>query len=343
MKIVLACRVYPTHRPGGMPFVCQDRARALAKLGHEVHVLTTSKNGGRPGYEIDNGVEVHYLECRSEVLSQQFAEGCNGFCQSYKPDIIHSDSLDVDRWWWCGFSSSVKTACTLHGFGWGAFFTNWNMFRINRGSVPTFNGTAMLKEKVSLNSFNTVIGISLHEHWMLRDLMGLSQAKLIYNPIADYFFDKPVLPTNLNRFLCASISGQNTRLFDVAKKAAVEAGVELITVSNKSRQEMPAVYDSVCAVIVPSAYSQGYDLTVAEAQARLRPVIVSDTGSYYREAMNPETATTMKITKLGDCDSIIEQINILKNDTETLQGNNSIYRHRPEFHAKKWLEAICTF
>jgi len=337
MKIVSVCRAYPTHRPGGMLFVVQDRARALVQLGHEVHVLTTSLADKVCDVD-DEGVMVHHLQCAKMVNSDEFAAACVEFCDACKPDIIHSDSLDVGRNWWVKFKNT-KTAVTLHGFAWGDFFTKWNLFKLGRSQPPEFDAYKFRTEMEAINTFNTVIGTTIQEHWLLQDLFSIYRAKQVYNPISRHFFEtEPLAPPEKRRFLCATITGQSTRLFELAKEAAVRADVELLTVSAIPRKNMPQVYDSVSAVVVPTAYAQCYDLTIPEALSRCRPAIVSATGSYLREAEFDDRIVTVP---LGDVGALAEA---MVGALPVIQATDRVLTD-PSFplnHAANWLEAVCT-
>lgn len=330
MKIVLACRIYPTHRPGGMPFVCQDRAEALAALGHEVHVLTTS----HPKYNkpsVFGGATVWHLSCKAQSYSVEFAALCERTCEAICPDIIHSDSLDASNPWWLKFK--CRKAVTLHGFSWGGFLTQWNLFCIGKAKAPVFNAQGMLKEREVLKTFDAVIGVSKHEQLLLMNMFHLFNAKLVYNPIAECFFKTSVRLPEARRFLCTAISGQSERLFEMASQAAKSIGAELVTVGNKSRSQMPEVYDSCSALIVPTAYSQGYDLTVAEATARQRPVIASAIGSYLMEASMHES---IRLFRFGDKSSLQKAMQEPLPEVDQQAAS----MHRPEIHARSWLEAV---
>jgi hypothetical protein len=313
-----------------MPFVCQDRAVALSKLGHDVHVITTDHATLRGTREID-GVTVHHLNVLSQQYSAEFAMQCNDLCRSLNPDIIHSDSLDINRRWWCEFS--CMKVVTLHGFSWGDFLTRWNLFCMGRRSSPTFNGNDMMRERNAINTFDRVIGVSRHEHWMLLDLFGLPQSWLVYNPIDPIFFREPLVPPPTKRFICAAISGHGERMFDTAKLAAQEAGVELTIVSGYERKDMPHIYDHSTALIVPTAYAQGYDLTVAEAHARRRPVIASATGSYLRETEVNGWITTVPMGDLRAWTIALKRV-------QPIIPMDIADHHRPEVHAANWLEAV---
>lgn len=266
-----------------MPHVAQDRAEALVKAGHEVHVLTT---GGGPAEELVNGVTVHHLVCPPQVYSREFADACTKACCGLQPEILHLDSADFTRPWWKSRPGNPRrVAITLHGFEMGAFLTKWNMYRTGRTSEEPKFPAKMIKEHCDIleRTFDKVIAISEHEYRLLTDCYALSNTELIYNPIPDYFFEnrQEKLPEGKRRFLCAAVSGHRERGFDIAQECAAAAAVELVIVKDKPRTDMPAILDSCHGVVLPTFYAQGFDLVVAESMARLRPVIASNTGSYY--------------------------------------------------------------
>lgn len=347
MKIALACRIHPFHRPGGMPSVFRDRSHALAAAGHEIHVLTTSiSRRGRGSESEDNGVIVHHVPCRREINSAEFAEHCRRHCESWRPDIIHLDSYDPHNLWWQDHPGGAKrTACTLHGFGTGAFLTRWNLYRTRGGPAPQFDAADTKREAEIVSKFDVAIGISLHEHWMLRDMLGVFNAKLVYNPIPGYFFNgqaSPYTPTpqdsgaRKRRFLCAAISGQDVRGFHIAKEAARLAGVELDVISGVRREDMPAAYDRCDGLVLPTCWGQGFDLTCAESLARLRPVICSAVGSYLRESESGGMCGNCVTVPVGDIDAL----------AAAMRGPlpwvtlAAAWQHKPEIHAQNWLEAV---
>lgn len=60
MKIIQVSAYYPPHL-GGQENVVQDLARHVAAAGHEVHVLTSVKGGGKKGVSSESGVRVTRL------------------------------------------------------------------------------------------------------------------------------------------------------------------------------------------------------------------------------------------------------------------------------------------
>src|SRR5262249_27527681 len=196
MRFGCVCRVSPTQRPGGMPFVCQDRAEELARRGHDVHVLTTGPPGTGPAPVVVNGVSVHHLDCEPQVYSEAFAAGCRDRCRDLCPRVLHLDSADFARPWWENRPGGPQTvAVTLHGFETGAFLTRWNQFRTGVGPAPEFPAeTVRQHARILGTTFDRVLAISLHEFWMLADVYGLWNVALVYNPIAPAFFARPPAP-----------------------------------------------------------------------------------------------------------------------------------------------------
>lgn len=328
---------------GGMPAVFRDRSLALAAAGHNVHVLTTSlSRRGRGSESDDHGVSVHHMPCSREINSREFAEHCRKHCEVWRPDIIHLDSYDPHNLWWEDHPGGAKkTACTLHGFGTGAFLTRWNLYRTRGGKTPVFDPIDTKREAEITSKFDVVIGISRHEQWMLRDMLGIFDAKLVYNPIPGYFFDSPTPPPDKTarkrRFLCAAVSGQDIRGFHIAKEAGRIAGVDLDVISGVRREEMPDVYDRCDGLVLPGCYAQGADLTVSECAARLRPSIISATGSYLRESESGGIWEKCSVlVPVGDTDALAKAM--LAPLPVVPHGLMGI--HKPEAHSAAWLQAV---
>lgn len=344
MKIASVCKVYPTQRSGGMPFVCQDRARQLVKDGHEVHVLTTGRDTHKGELLNDEGVEAHHMPCKPGGYSAEFAKHCLTHCKSFSPDILHFDSFNVDHPWWKDITSCPR-ALTLHGFSWGSYFTRWNTYTRHGGTPPPLDHEGIARERSAMMDFDCVIGISVHEHWTLRDPMGLFHAKLVYNPIPDYFFKNVTESpsTDKKRYLLSAISGQHERGFDLACRAAQKAGVEVVVPEAKDRTEMPTLIDSCSALLLPTCYAQGLDLSVGEALIRRRPVIATATGSYLREAeLNGIYHGGIKLIPLVGYDALIQALSEPWNGTDDNVNWDSVqtHLHTPSTHTREWLQAI---
>jgi len=346
MKIMLVSRVTADHRPGGMPHVVSDRAIALAAAGHEVHVVTTSGGPkasvlGEVGTSsICDGVIRHNTNSPAHEWTAAFARQCRRMARELKPDIVHLESFDRVNDWWADLPDTVqRLAVTMHGFGWGAFLTQWNLFRVGAAaSSPKFNIVDLLTEAKALSKFSTVIGVSAHEQRMLIDEYGLgNKVHRVYNPLPGYFFaPRSCDTTKRSGFLCAAVSQGSTRGFQIAQRAARSANVELRVFTKLSRAEMPAVYDSVIAIVLPTAFAQGFDLAVCEARARGIPAIMSSTGSYMMEA----TACDVLVGVHNEAE-LAKAMHHWRNGAEGLdEMSPMVTRHKPENHARAWLDAM---
>jgi glycosyltransferase involved in cell wall biosynthesis/GT2 family glycosyltransferase len=69
LTIVLLCEDYPPKLLGGIARFTQDKATALARLGHKVHVIAQSEIHN--SVEFENGVWVHRIAPTNSPLSQQ--------------------------------------------------------------------------------------------------------------------------------------------------------------------------------------------------------------------------------------------------------------------------------
>lgn len=331
MKIVSVCRVYPTQRPGGMPFVCQDRAEELVRQGHDVHVLVTSVPEEHQ-HEVVNGVNVHYADGPPQAYSTRFAEYCAAFCRSYLPDVIHLDSFDRDRVWWISRPGNPKVvAITMHGNAVGTALTEWNLMRSESVNSSAWSNK-WAEERKGLLQADRVIAISKNEEWQLRDVLAVPHTRLVYNPIPSYFFNpEPVAIPDGAPLLCAAISGHQKRGFDIARQVVAKLGRTLRIAQNIPRHEMPALYRSCAAVILPTYYAQGYDLTCAEAIASGRMVYASPTGSYLRER-DPRSVV---IAEENSVEAFIKLITIVP--PVVLAPSEVRYNHRPHVHVQRWL------
>jgi len=342
-RIAAICRVYPTQRPGGMPFVCQTRAEALAALGHEVHVLTTGHAASPAALTrmTVGGVDVRHLPCPYGVYSDAFAHALVEACDDLSPDIVHLDGHDPDRPWWRTMRARGRLGISLHGFEMGTFLTAVNLWRAGRREAPAFPAERIGRQVECLSrDFDAVMAPSRHEYLMLVDHYGLDtrRVRLVYNPIPSYFFAdvRPwSAPPSDGEWLCAAVSGHAERGFDLAREAVARVGARLRVVHDRAREEMPAVIDECRGLVLPTFYAQGYDLTVAEALARGRPVIASATGSYLREGeRSADTGITPFPT--GDVGRLAES---LAGPLPTITPAMS-ERFRPARHVDSWLHAL---
>jgi glycosyltransferase involved in cell wall biosynthesis len=335
-----------------MPFVCADRAEGLAKLGHEVHVLTTGPTAGHEPIEELNGVQVHHLPCEPMVYSQKFSELLREACKALRPAILHLDSIDPapgqnPPWWHDRPGGAKATAVTIHGASWGGFLTTWNQRRLGLlGSCADYNEQKFLREASILSFADRVLTMNLHEQRLMEDHYGLyGKVRLVRNPIPDYFFTEPLQPLPAKpTMLFTAVSGQGPRRLESARAAAKAAGVDLLEVSGIPRSDMPYAYDAATALVLPTTYAQGYDMTIYEALVRGRGVIISATGAYLFETRHGELSDCpgVRLVRLGDHDELVEAMrNPPKmTDAGAADARWAMNEHRVGKHVDNWLEAV---
>lgn len=352
MRIVSVCRGYPTHKPGGMLFVVQDRAEALVALGHEVHVVTTgyqpvTKSPGKGPTEL-NGVHLHHLDCNQLQYTDRFATECVRKVKELKPDILHLDSFDPQRLWWTELNPRPRTAVTMHGMRIGERLTSYNRWMLGQEKIPGPPDALLEREARALREcFDRVIAISQWERLQLLSMYNVPRAKVrfVYNPIAPYFYSTPRKPpptTDFPKFLCVAVSGHDHRNFSLAMSVAEEVGYMLEIVKDKPRTEMPEIYDNAHGLIIPTTYAKGFDLTFAEALARQRPVICSTSAPYLLEAEGYQNRYDSPFpvcyVNMGSRADLQHGMRI------ALEGHAPGIappeQHKPEYHAKQWLWAV---
>ena len=305
MRIVTVCRAH--NSPGGMGGVSRDRAAALRAAGHEVHVVAP----------------------RDRRYSDEFATACVAACDKVRPDLIHLDSYDGSRIWWG--DRAERVALTMHSTTWSLFLTKWCLWRAGIAGPPTTSFPSMAKQCDNMQKADLVIAISRWEQGIMQDLCGLPDARMVYNPIAPYFFDTPRRPVPAGGYVL-SAGAASTRGYDVAEGAAKEIGVPFKHVRGIAREDMVDVYDRCRALVLPTARASGFDLIYAESIARGRPVIVSKLAAYRMDCL-PGTCHV----PIRDVQAVASAIGTA-NCLEIEEG--AADRHRPERHAAAWLEAV---
>ncbi|CAO3361137.1 glycosyltransferase [Azospirillum palustre] len=111
MRLSLLTPEYPPgEKLGGIATHTHTMARALARLGHTVQVVTPWKTGGLPaGTTIEDGVTVQRVDPgphRHAVLdrfrtNRRLADAVRAF----GPDVVHAAEFDADAWWLTRFST----------------------------------------------------------------------------------------------------------------------------------------------------------------------------------------------------------------------------------------------
>lgn len=326
VRIALSCRAYVTNSHGGMENVCADRAEELARQGHDVHVVT----GGEPQVTEHNGVAVHQVGGKPYPYTDELAAGSVAACEALRPEILHLDSFDCMRPWWRDRPGKPRVvATTYHGGGWGKVLTDWNAFRVGMGGPPTIKADHLLAQaRCVATTFDRVIAIGHWEQLLLRTTMHRLDARLVYNPIAPCFFEGPFCEPGDSVLM---VTRDKVRGYEIAQAAAAKAHVHLEVAEGYTREQMPAVFDGCKALILPTLRADGFDLTVAEALARRRPVLASGTGSYLMERCDG-----YHIVPVWHVDALAAR---MRQDLPEVSPY-AADRHRPKNHVFDWLEAL---
>ena len=336
MRIVLTCRATGWHRPGGLGHVIQTRAVALAKAGHDVHVLTT---GVRPTAlaaprDAWDGLTIHEVSPPADHYDDQFASGCTAKCRELQPDVIHMDSFDRLRHWWAERPGSPQcVATTLHGEDIGCTFTQWRLWRDGKRGEFEWDSQRIRELCDAMHTFDRVISTALFDQWIFADLLGCGVSPLVYNPVPEFFYENTTEPDPAAPYLFSAMWGSAERGLPLAREAAAKAGVALLQGGKFQRTALPQRYDSSRALLLPSYQSQGYDLSVAESLVRRRPVIASNVGLWSCEA---HARSWIKCLPVNDADAWADALKQPMPHVPAMAG----FEFRPATHVSKWLEAL---
>ncbi|PWC89387.1 hypothetical protein TSH100_04925 [Azospirillum sp. TSH100] len=111
MRLSLLTPEYPPgEKLGGIATHTHTMARALARLGHTVQVVTPWKAGALPaGTTIEDGVTVQRVDPGPHVhavldrfrTNRRLADAVRAF----RPDVVHAAEFDADAWWLTRFTT----------------------------------------------------------------------------------------------------------------------------------------------------------------------------------------------------------------------------------------------
>ena len=103
------------------------------------------------------------------------------------------------------------------------------------------------------------------------------QIKVIYNGVGDEFFPIPSVEKK-GYLLYVGNRAVEYKRYDVAQEVARLTGLELITASNVSREQLNIMYNEALCLLYPSDY-EGFGIPILEAQKAGCPVIAQNTSS----------------------------------------------------------------
>lgn len=136
------------------------------------------------------------------------------------------------------------------------------------------------EEQRALRHSKTVICVSENTK---RDLLNCypwldeEQIKVVYNGVGDEFFPIPSVEKK-GYLLYVGNRAVEYKRYDVAQEVARLTGLELVTASNVSREQLNIMYNEALCLLYPSDY-EGFGIPILEAQKAGCPVIAQNTSS----------------------------------------------------------------
>lgn len=150
--VVQVARTLPWHLPGGMETHSWELAKALARRGWTVEVITSSF-GDQDVEEEREGIRIHslrHLPRNRERLPtwrwwSRFARRVREYAvrKEFRPDVVHSESAYGHAWFGALARGGDRPArvMTLHGTGWRTYEETGRPRLLER--VPTWHPRAM--------------------------------------------------------------------------------------------------------------------------------------------------------------------------------------------------------
>lgn len=103
------------------------------------------------------------------------------------------------------------------------------------------------------------------------------QIRVVYNGVGDEFFPIPSVEKK-GYLLYVGNRAVEYKRYDVAQEVARLTGLELVTASNVSREQLNIMYNEALCLLYPSDY-EGFGIPILEAQKAGCPVIAQNTSS----------------------------------------------------------------
>ena len=103
------------------------------------------------------------------------------------------------------------------------------------------------------------------------------QVSVVYNGVGDEFFPMPSVEKKGYLLYVGNRSVEYKR-YDVAQEVAQLTGLELVTASNVTREQLNTMYNEALCLLYPSDY-EGFGIPILEAQKAGCPVIAQNTSS----------------------------------------------------------------
>lgn len=317
MRIVITSQRYVMHGEGAAVLAAHDRATALVRLGHEVHVITSVNPDEQP--KSLDGVRLHYLGLDLKAHPDDFGLACRKTALSLKPDLLHVEQPGIGRFWWVGIPAKLSAA-------------------IQSPATPEQRPDLIERERLAYAEFDTVVTPGFHQAARAIKRYGLRNFPALSRPLPGRFFEDTIAPPNPHAALVVSGSGSDGELTcdtKLGEEIALRAGYFPRTMHAMSRGKRLASYDAAAVVIVPVTSARGLGVETVEAMARQRPVVAFSCTSMEAEAAGRDGLPGVRLVK-----SAGEMVEVLKRRAFRAAAHGEADRFHADLHVSHWLAAV---
>lgn len=211
---------------------------------------------------IDKDLQVTELDYTKDLTPRFMERYRVPAYKTQEPTLFHSSYFRVLP------DSLVKNITTVHDL-------TYHFYR--HGLAKAVH---LWEERRALQHSEAVICVSQNtKRDLLRFYPGFKEEKIhvVYNGVGDEFF--PIPSVEKKGFLLY-VGNQNVdyKRFDVAQAVARMTGLELVTASGVTREQLNTLYNEALCLLYPSDY-EGFGIPVIEAQKAGCPVIAQNASS----------------------------------------------------------------
>jgi len=316
MNVIMLTWEYPPHLVGGLARAVHALAKALAKQGHKVHVMTRA-GGGLPPDAMEDGVHVVRVplyfqepqDFRLWVTHLNFAlmeAGTNLLSELEQPAVLHAHD------WLVAYAAKglknlfrIPLVSTIHAtehgrhqgiwdggqqyindVEWWLTYESWRVIVCSQAMRAEVRGlfglgddkVVVLPNGVEMKEPGAYENLPTREQWVARDERLLFHMGRIV-PEKGLGVLLEALPKVLAHQNVKTVVAGTGPYLDEAKRRvrALGLGDRVYFLGRVSDRTADALYRSADVAVVPSTY-EPFGIVALEAMAAGTPLIVSDTG-----------------------------------------------------------------